>query len=71
MSPEAIALARVEATESWRGWSDPKTIGAAPDVRQYLQNRLRAAFLLGVQSGVEIAAKRVRNIALGKTHPID
>lgn len=66
MSPEAIALSQLESTEAWKGWSDPKGIGAAANMQQYIQNRLRAAFLLGLEKGVEIAAERVRNVALGK-----
>lgn len=66
MSPEARALAAVESTEAWKGWSNPTNIGAAPDAQKYIENRLRAAFLLGFQEGTKCAADRMRDFALGK-----
>lgn len=67
MSPEAIALAAVKRTETWMGWCDPSNLGTPQQAGRYLENRLDAAFLLGVQKGQEIAANRVRDLALGKT----
>jgi hypothetical protein len=58
MNPYAKAQQDFKGHADFRGVSDPVSLGAPREMRQYLENRLVWAFQIGVVAAELIAAKK-------------
>ena len=66
MNDYAKAYLLYTETEVFKKDSDPTTIGAPREMRQFLENRLEHAFQFGVKAGEHIAAERVAKLVRGE-----
>lgn len=63
MTPYVAADNVFRKTDAFKCYSDPLSIGAPPEMRHYLENRIIQAFRMGIAAGEAIATVRKKRKA--------
>lgn len=59
MNEEQLAINRLVATDEYKNRCDPATLGAPPESRQYLENRILLTFTDGMAEGRRIEREAI------------